>query len=110
MKLTNLWSALLAATLFVAPGCKKQRVEPVQKDGNVSIDMRQVYDLAHGSSPEVQAAVSRLETEIRYTQYLQALADLDKIANDPSLSAEKKKEAEVLIGQVKELAKNPPSQ
>ncbi len=110
MKLTNLWLGLLAATLFLSTGCKKQRVEPVQKEGNVSIDMRQVYDLSHGSSPEVQAAVSRLETEIRYSQYVQALADLDKIANDPSLNAEKKKEAQDLINQVKELAKSAPPQ
>src|SRR5690348_9122100 len=110
MKLTNLLLGLLAATLLVSAGCKKQRVEPVQKEGGVSIDMRQIYDLSHGSSPEVQAAVGRLETEIRYSQYVQALADLDKIANDPSLSADKKKEAQDLIEKVKELAKSAPPQ
>jgi hypothetical protein len=41
---------------------------------------------------------------------VQALADLDKIANDPSLNAEKKKEAQDLINQVKELAKSAPPQ
>lgn len=107
MKLTYLLLGVLAASLLAVDGCKKEE-KPQMNVGGVSIDMQKIYDLSHGTSQDVQNMVSKLQGDIRYGQYVQALADLDKIVNDPSLSPAQKKEAEDLIGQVKQLAQKPP--
>ena len=110
MKLTNLFLVLLAASLFSLTGCNKKAVKPEEKVGTVTIDMQKVYDLASGTSPDVQQTAAKLQSEIRYRQWEQALADLDRIVNDPSLSAKQKQEAQDLIGQAKQLATQPPAQ
>lgn len=109
MKLTNLVFGLLATSLFVFAGCKKP-VKPVEKVGDVVIDLQKIYDLSNGTSQDVKTHAAQLQSDIRYRQYVQALGDLDAIVNDPSLSPAQKKEAEDLIGQVKTLAQNPPPQ
>ena len=108
MKLTYLVFCLLSAGLLCASGGKRQAGKPEVKEGSVTIELQKIYNLSHGTSPEVQAAAAQLENDIRYRQYVDALAVLDKLVNDPGLNAAQKKDVSDLIGQVKQLAQSAP--
>ena len=111
MKLSYLWCGLLVAALaFSVGGCSKKPTKAEMQVQGGTIDLQKIYDLAHGTSPEVQTASAQLQSFIRYGQYEQALALLDKIQNDSSLNATQKQDVADLLTQVKQLAQNAAAQ
>lgn len=109
MKLSYWLSAAVMAALLALAGCSKP-AKPEFKTQGVVIDMQKLYGLSHGTSPDVQNAVRQAQMNIQYSRFTDALASLDKVANDPSLNDAQKKDAADLIAQVKELASKPPAQ
>jgi len=82
---------------------------PPQEYYGVKVDWRKLDAVFTNSSPEVQASVTLLLQDFRYAQFSKALADLDKLSNDPSLTPPQKKLVTDLTEQTKQvIAKAPP--
>jgi hypothetical protein len=108
MKSLN-WTIMIMAAccLVFADGCKK-REEPAEwKRSGTRVSMselRQAFKNAPGE--DVQAWLSEVAVGLRYGEYSGALAALEKISNQPGLTAQQKKINGEVIGQVKQLAAN----
>ncbi len=99
-------SALLLVLLGLA-GCGKPKptsLPPATANG-ATLDMQALAQaLASSPSPEVKAAFGDFYSQLRYSQYGQANADLDKIAADPSLTEAQKKAVADAKEQLKQMA------
>ena len=58
------------------------------------------------ASPELRNAITQVSFSFRYGQNEQALAQLDKISTDPSLTADQKKVVNDVLGQLKQTIAN----
>ena len=110
MKKINWIFPILLVCLAVVAGCKKEETGgPPQEYYGVKVDWRKLDAVFTNSSPEVQASVTLLLQDFRYAQFSKALADLDKLSNDPSLTPPQKKLVTDLTEQTKQvIAKAPP--
>src|SRR5438445_677127 len=110
MKTIKCLFAVMVVCLTALAGCKKQETGgPPQVYYGVKVDWPKLNTVFTNSSPEVQANVMLLQQDFRYAQFSKALADLDKLSNDPSLNAAQKKLVTDLTEQTKQvIAKAPP--
>lgn len=103
----SIWIIMLLAAgcLALADGCKKQEKASERNTVGVRVSMsklRQAFQNAPGA--EIQACLNEAAVGLRYGQYTSVLAALEKLANNPGLTAQQKKVTDKVIGQVKELA------
>ncbi|HTL59063.1 MAG TPA: hypothetical protein VL361_25545 [Candidatus Limnocylindrales bacterium] len=110
MKKLNCLCVALALTLFAVGGCKKSADAPVVPEINgVKVDFPKLQHTFDNSSSEIQQNVSEAISGVRYGMYEKSLEALDKLANDPNVTADQKKVVNELIESVKQLlAKAPP--
>jgi len=109
MKLTcSLLGLALAGLLTsVGTGCKKSEPPPqaVAHDG-VAIDSHKLQAAFPTPSEDLRQALRKFAMDLRYGNYPEAMADLDKIAADPSLNEAQKKLVADTIEQVKKANDN----
>ena len=107
MKRFNWLSVLMAATLFGLLACKRD-APPVRQYG-LKVDVLRLESELGNSSPAVQSHVALLKHALRYSQFPEAIAELDYLANSPELSQAQKKLVEDLVEQTKQARTNAPS-
>src|SRR5204863_2756635 len=110
MKRMNWTLVILAVCMFGAASCKKQETGgPPQEYYGVKVDWPKLNTVFSNATPEVQASVEILKRDYRYAQYNEALPELEKLSNDPNLTAPQKKLLTDLTEQTKQvIAKAPP--
>lgn len=95
---------MAAGCLVFADGCKKQEPSEWKTLGTrVSMsELRQAFKDASGDG--IQSCLSDVTMGVHYGEYTKALAALEKLANQPGLTARQKKAISEVTSQVKELA------
>jgi hypothetical protein len=107
---TPLWTlAILAGALLAAPGCGKNQSTPsVTAQDGTKVDMPRLQQAFVSASPELRDAVTQVAFSFRYGQNDQAVAQLEKIAASPELTADQKKAVNDVMDQLKQvIAKGP---
>jgi hypothetical protein len=100
-KMTNCLPILLLAGVFALAGCGKSSKPQPSADAAV-MDMRQLQQAFPSPSNEVQSSLDKVRMAIRYRQVEVVLAELDKLANNASLTEPQKKAVNDKIEQVKQ--------
>src|SRR5438067_450519 len=106
------WSTLaLALAWFAFAGCKKseQSSGPAQEYYGVKLNWSQLNTAFTNASPEVQNDAYLAVRAFRYSQFPQAMVQLEKVASSPSLTDAQKALINELIEQTKQvIVKAPP--
>ncbi len=106
-------SGLLALCLLVFASCKRsdQTVAPNTEYQGVKVEWPKLDTEFANSDQEVQADAYMAKRHIRYSQFSQALADLNKLSRNPKLTEAQKKVVNDLLEQTKQvIAKASPPQ
>jgi hypothetical protein len=103
--------SLLLLCLVALAGCQKsdqgQSQSPVFN--GVKVDLPKLDLQFTNASPELMNSVTQIRRYYRYSQFLQAMMELDKVSNDASLNEAQKKLISELLEQTKQvIAKAPP--
>ena len=104
-------SALLAVCLVAFTGCKKssQSAAPNTQYNGVKVDWPKLDTEFASGDQDLQAAASLAVRHIRYSQFPEALGDLEKLSASPKLTEAQKKVVVDLAEQTKQaIAKAPP--
>jgi hypothetical protein len=102
---------LLAVCLAACASCKKseQSVASITEFNGVKVDWPKLDTEFANSDPELQNATSMAKRHIRYSQFAEALGDLEGLSANPKLTEAQKKVVSDLIEQTKQaIAKAPP--
>lgn len=106
------WLFLILALSFLAfTGCKKseQFSGPPQEYYGVKLNWSQLNTAFTNASPEAQHDAYLAVRAFRYSQFPQAMVQLEKLATEPGLSEAQKNLVNELIEQTKQVvAKAPP--
>jgi hypothetical protein len=80
------------ATLLAISACKKSQPQTATKDRyGIGIDWPRLDTEFRNSDTSVQAAVATIKRSILYHQFPQAIADLEKLAANPTLTDPQRK-------------------
>jgi hypothetical protein len=112
MKSHNVAFVLLAVCVVAFAGCKKtdQSVAPDTQFNGVKVDLPKFETEFSNSDQELQKAASLAARHIRYSQFPEALGDLERLSANPSLTEAQKKIATEVLEQTKQvIAKAPPT-
>ncbi len=101
---------LLIAVGLAWAGCGKKPVKVHYEDQGVTIDMDKLSEAFTSAAPELQSVVNQATMNIRYRLYVQALAGLDKLSRDASLTEPQKKVVNDVIGQLQQVINKAPAQ
>ena len=95
---------LMAGALALA-GCGKPTAEvsPQMEINGVKLDVPRLQQAFATEKPDLQSGVNKATMAIRYGQNAEALAELEKLAANASLTEPEKKAVNDVIGQVKQL-------
>jgi hypothetical protein len=111
MKTPNGVSALLAVCLVAFASCKKsdQPVAPTTEYYGVKVDWPKLETEFATSDQALQASASLAIRYIRYSEFPQAVAELERLSSNPKLTEAQKKVVNDLLEQTKQvIAKAPP--
>jgi len=106
-------TALLAIGLLACGSCKRsnQSVAPNTEYSGVKVDWPRLDTEFASSDQQLQAEAYMAKRHLRYSQFAQALAELDKLSRNPALSESQKKAVNELLEQTKQvIAKGPAGQ
>ena len=109
MKTLNVLITLFTASLLVAGGCGKEKPPPAPEIQGVAVDIPKLNEAFENASAELKQLSTQVGFNIRYGKYEDALMSLDKLANDPNVTAPQKKVVNDLIEQTKKLANAAPA-
>jgi hypothetical protein len=110
MKTKNWISSILAAALLVEAGCGESRKAPQPTIINgVKVDLAKFQQAFNIAPPEVQSSVFKVTMSIRYAQYAEAVAAVDKIVKSAGLTEPQKKVAAEVLEQLKQVASQAPA-
>lgn len=88
----------------VVEGCKKPQSQAAPQDRyGIGIDWPRLDSDFRDSEPGVQGAVASIKRSILYHQFPQAIAALDRLASNPSLSDSQKKTVNDLRDQAQQV-------
>ena len=103
MKKVNSVALLLVVAFITVVGCKKSQTAAVPQVNGVQVDFPTLQRTFDGAPPEIQQNVSATIQGVRYGMYDKSLEALDKLANDPNVTADQKKVVNAMIESVKQL-------
>ena len=108
MKTTHWMFMALTVCILALAGCKKAEDEPGPTPVyyGVKVDLPKLDTEFTSASQDVQASAAMVKHFLRYAQLPQALAELGKLAKNPSLSEIQKKVVNDLIEQTKQVIAN----
>jgi len=105
------WMLILAAAGLVAvAGCKKaEKPEPpLSEYYGVKVDWPKLATEFTNPSQDVQTSVRLIQRFFRYQEFPQALAELNKLSGNPSLTEPQKKLINDLIEQTRQVMSQAP--
>ncbi len=109
MQTKNWIFSLLAAALLVETSCSPGQKAPQPTIINgVKVDLAKFQQSFRTAPPEIQTSVFKVTMSIRYGQYADAVAEVDKIAKSPSLTEPQKTIANEVLEQLKQAASQAP--
>ena len=110
MKTTNWIYGVLAAGLLAVAGCgqSQQAPQPIDING-VKVDLPKFQQAFATVTPELQTSLGKVIMSVRYGQYSEAVAELEKLANNASLTEPQKKVATEVLAQLKQAVSQPPA-
>ncbi len=114
MKLTNfVLGIFLAVGLAGLAGCKKKQagtiIPPPMTVEGVNVELPKLMALIDaGGNAELQASVRNVQMSLRYRQWDKTLAEMEKLAANPTLNDEQKKAANEVFEQLKQVAAKAP--
>ena len=95
---------LSLAALVAASGCKKEEAS-AWTGNSVRVALPELQQsLANNLAPEVQKCLQDVSSAMRYGRYELAVAGLERLTTQPSLTAQQRKLTGEVIGQLKELS------
>jgi hypothetical protein len=97
MMKSNWVSPLVVACLLVLCACKQEQPAPVQY--GVRVDVSKLESELANSGPEVQGHLASLKHALRYSQFSDAIGELDYLANRQDLSQTQKHLVDELVAQ-----------
>ncbi len=97
-----LWLLAFGA-LFVAGCGKKDKTPPSPQYNQVTVDLPKLQQAFADAAPDLKQSVAMVQRDLRYGAYPKALASLDELANNPSVTEAQKKVISELIDQVKKV-------
>ena len=106
LKMKNIMVSLLLASLLALPACKKSEPPPLAGTMtmfDINVELPRLEQEFQSASPELQSAVIEIKMKCRRWQLSEMLVDLDKLANNPSLSESQKKAVSDISGEVKQV-------
>ena len=110
MKTTNWILGVLAAGLLAWAGCgQTQKAPPPMVINGVKVDMPKFNQAFITANPEQQRSLGKASMAIRYGQYAEAVAELEKLANNASLTEPQKKVTNEVIEQLKQVINQAPA-
>lgn len=102
---------VLLAGVLASAGCGKSGSDnSTAQHVAATMDIAKLQQAFPSPTPEQQSTLSKVMTGVRYRQYPDALAALDKLASDSSLTEPQKKAVSDLIAGVKQALAKPPSE
>jgi hypothetical protein len=110
MRAPHCVGSILVGALLALVGCDKPQTEapaPQMEIRGVKVDMPKLQQLFVSAAPELQASADKASSSIRYGQFAEALAELEKLAAMPGLNDAQKKVVSDVTGQVKQLMAQP---
>ncbi len=108
MKTKNWISSILAAALLAEAGCGEAQKGPQPTIINgVKVDLAKFQQAFNTAPPDLQSSVFKVTMSIRYGQYAEAVAAVERIANAPGLTAPQKAVATNVLEQLKQVLKSP---
>ncbi len=94
--------------LALVAGCKKSQAPQTTRDFNgVQLDLGKL-DTFTNAPADVQGHVALLRRAYRYSQFPQAIMELDQLANNPGVSPAQKQIVTEFIEQTKQIIANSP--
>ena len=109
MKMTNWVTTILAAGVLAMAGCGKSKPAPGRTVEGVTVETAKLQQAFAAGSPELQNGVAAVKMSVRYGDWAAALATLEKMANNPSLTEPQKQVVALVTEQVKQVASKPPT-
>ena len=110
MKPTKYILLILLATLPSLVGCGKPKTDASQTQPDAPVMLLPKLSEAFVSpSPAQQPLVAEAYRSVRYSQYPQALAALDRLARDPALTEPQKKAVNDLVQSIKQAMAQAPA-
>jgi hypothetical protein len=102
-------ASLFAVVFLWTAGCKQKPAPLLPASANgATLDMAALNQaLSSSSSADVKKSFADFYMRIRYSDYANATADLDKIATDPSLTEAQKKAVTDAQAAVKQMGAGP---
>ena len=111
MKTTYFLFLTFAICLITLAGCKKEdRQGSSQQFHGVNVDLAKLETEFAKAGQDVQDSLALVKRFLRYAQFPQALIELDKLSNNPSLSESQKMLVNDLIQQTKQEVSKAPAQ
>ena len=109
MKAMNCIPLILLASALALAGCGKPKTLTLTlPPGSPVMELPKLNEAFVSPTPAQQPIVSEAYRSVRYSLYPQALAALDKLASDPTLTEPQKKSVNDLIESIKQaMAKAP---
>lgn len=100
MKTTQWIAGLLVAGVIALAGCGKSG-QPAAATGSPMIDLMKLTEAFQAAPPALRSSVDKIRMGVRYSNYPEALVELDKLANDPNVTEPQKKIVNDVIEQLK---------
>ena len=111
MKTTYFLFLTFAICLMTLTGCKKEDHQgSAQQFHGVNVDWPKLETEFAKAGQDVQDSLNLAKRFLRYAQFPQALMELDKLSNNPSLTDSQKKLVNDLIQQTKQEVTKAPAQ
>jgi hypothetical protein len=102
------FAVVLPTALF---GCKKELPQPdAPTFFGVRVDLPRLDTQFGQVSQDAAVNIAVIKRDFRYSQFMQAMMELDKLANDPSLNEAQKKVVAELLEQTKQVIAKAPAQ
>jgi hypothetical protein len=110
MKTTNWILGGLAAGLLALAGCGESQKGPQPMVINgVKVDLPKLRQAMPAENLELQKSLNTLSISIRYGQYAEAVAGLEKLANNAALTEPQKKVVTEVVEQLKQVISQAPA-
>jgi hypothetical protein len=101
--------SILAAALLAEAGCGQRQKAPQPTIINgVKVDLAKFQQAFTGVGPDLQSSAFKVPMAIRYRQYPEAVAELEKLATNPALTEQQKKVVTEVLGQLKQVVSQSP--
>jgi len=110
MKTTNWILGGFAAGLLALAGCgQSQKAPQPMVISGVKVDLPKLQQAFPADNPELQSSLNAVTMSIRYGQYAEAVAGLEKLANNAALTEPQKKVVTEVVEQLKQVVSQAPA-